>query len=137
MKALPLLAALASALLFTPAPILAESKLDEEMGVLKDAMRGLGRLGEDFAKGEKLAQDAIASIEKSKSMVPKVVKEIKDEAERKAQMDEYVKQMDALAEGFKKAEAACKAKDAAKLKEAIDALNAMKKKGHEQFTEEE
>jgi hypothetical protein len=105
--------------------------------VLKDAMRGLGRLGEDFAKGEKLAKDAIASIEKSKTMVPKVVKEIKDEAERKTQMEEYVKQMDALAEGFKKAEAACQAKDAAKLKEAIEALNAMKKKGHEQFTDEE
>ena len=137
MKAFTLLAALAATLLFTPATVRAESKLDEEMGVLKDAMRGLGRLGEDFAKGEKLAKDAIASIEKSKTMVPKVVKEIKDEAERKAQMDEYVKQMDALAEGFKKAEAACQAKDAAKLKEAIEALNAMKKKGHEQFTDEE
>ena len=137
MKALALLAALATTLLFTPAPVRADSELDKEMKVLKDVMRGLSRLGEDFAKGEKLAKEAIASIEKSKSMVPKLVGDIKDEAERKTQQEEYVKQMEALAEGFGKVEAACQAKDAAKLKEALDALGAMKKKGHEQFTDEE
>lgn len=137
MKALTLLAALAATLILTPAPVRAESQLDKEMKVLKETMKGLSRLGDDFGKGEKLAQDAIASIEKSKTMVPKVVKEIKDEAEKKTQLEEYVKQMEALAAGFGQAEAACQAKDAVKLKEALDALGAMKKKGHEKFTEED
>ena len=115
----------------------AGSDLEKEMKVLKKVTRDLGRLEGDFAKGQELAKQAIEASKKSREMVPEKVADMKDELAKTAATEEYKKQMDALIEAYAVVEKACMDKDEAKLKESLDALDALKKKGHQQFTDEE
>lgn len=107
------------------------------MKVLKKTTRELGQLEGDFAKGEALAKEATEAVNKAKEIVPEVIEKIPDAAAKAAAIQEYKSQMEALAGGYVAVGKACADKDEAKLKEALDALYAMKKKGHEKFTEED
>ena len=130
------LAAMAMFALATPFAH-AGGPLETEMKTLKKVTKELSRLDGQFEKGVDLAKQATDAIAKSRERVPAVVEEIKDEAEKKAALEEYKKEMDGLSKGYEAVAQACKDKDAAKLKEALDALDGMKKKGHEKFTKEE
>ncbi len=137
MKPSTIFACALAALILTVSPASAGTDLAKEMKVLKKVTKDLGRLEGDFAKGQKLAKEAIEAVNKSKDLVPEVVGKITDEKAKAAAIEDYKKQMTALAEGYAAVEKACAEKDEAKLKEALDGLDAMKKKGHEKFTEEE
>jgi exonuclease VII small subunit len=130
------LAAMAMFALATPFA-LAGGPLETEMKTLKKVTKELAKLDGQYEKGADLVKQASDAIAKSRDRVPAVVGEIKDEAAQKAALEDYKKQMDALAKGYEAVGQACKDKDAAKLKEALEALDAMKKKGHEKFTKED
>lgn len=130
------LAALAMLTLAIPAAT-AGGSLESEMKTLKKVTKELSKLDGQYEKGIDLAKQATDAIAKSRERVPPVVEEIKDEAGKNAAIEDYKKQMDALAKGYEAVGQACKDKDAAKLKEALDALDGMKKKGHEKFTKDD
>jgi hypothetical protein len=132
-----LVAVLAVVAIALAAPAVHASALEKEMEVIGKATKGLKRLDGDFAKGEKLAAEALEAAKKSKELVPTMVEKMPDGAEKTAAIEAYKKQMDALIAGFEAVARACKDKDAAKFQEAFEALGPMKKEGHTQFMEED
>lgn len=130
---------LSAALVFLSiaAPVAISSPLEKQMEVIGKATKGLKKIEGDFAKGEKLAVEALEAAKKSRDIIPTLVKDMKDEAAKAAATEDYKKQMDALIKGFEDLRDACIAKDSAKFQETFMALGEMKKKGHDAFMEEE
>jgi hypothetical protein len=113
-----------------------DTPLAKEMEVIDDAYKALRRT-EDAAEGAKLAREAQAGVLKAITMTPDFVAAGGHPGGKERAMAEYKKQMAQLFVVFCDVEAAFLEKDMAKVQELVKALKDSKKKGHDEFMEED
>ena len=113
-----------------------DTPLAKEMEVIDDAYKALRRT-EDAAEGAKLAREAQAGVLKAITMTPDFVASGGHPGGKERAMAEYKKQMAQLFVVFCDVEAAFLEKDMAKVQELVKALKDSKKKGHDEFMEED
>ncbi|MFC7337709.1 cytochrome b562 [Haloferula chungangensis] len=113
-----------------------DSPVAKEMEVIDDAYKALRRT-DDAAEGAKLARAAQAGVLKAITMTPEFIEAGGHAAGKEAGTVEYKKQMAQLFIIFCDVEAAFLAKDFDKVQELVGALKDSKKKGHEEFMEDE
>lgn len=120
-----------------PAPAQADdTPLAEQMDVLNDAYKALRRT-DDAAEGAKLAREAQAAMVKAFAMTPAFVEKGGHADGKEKAMAVYRKQIAELLVVLCDIEAAFVAEDLDKVKELIDPLRESKKKGHDEFMEDE
>ncbi len=113
-----------------------DTPLAEQMEVIDDAYKALRRT-EDAADGAKLAREAQAGVLKAITMTPDFVAAGGHPGGKERAMAEYKKQMAQLFVVFCDVEAAFLENDMAKVQELVKALKDSKKKGHDEFMEED
>ena len=113
-----------------------DSPLAKEMETVDDAFKGFRR-ETDPAKGAKAAREAQDGVLKAIPLVPAMIEKMPaGEAKDKA-MAGYRAQMGQLFVTFCEVEAAFIAKDLDAVAKLVDSVKASKKKGHDEFIEEE
>lgn len=120
------------------APLHAEedTPLGKQMEEVDDAYKALRRT-EDAEEGAKLARTAQDGVLKAITMTPGFIEEGNHPGGKEKAMASYRKQMGQLFVTFCEVEEAFLAKDFDKVQELIKPLKASKKKGHNEFMEEE
>ena len=113
-----------------------DSPLAKEMEVINDAYKSLRRT-KDAAEGVKLAREAQAGVLKAVTMTPEFVEAGGHPDGKEKAMVSFKKQMAQLFITFCDIEAAFLAEDLDKVKELITPLKDSKKKGHNEFMEED
>lgn len=126
-----------AALCLMPVPARADdSPLAKQMEALDDAYKAFRR-ETDPVKGAKAAREAQDSVLKAIPMAPEMVEKIPaGEAKDKA-LASYRLQMGKVFVALCEVEAAFVAKDLAKVSELVTTLKGQKKKGHDEFIDEE
>ena len=138
MKKLIFPALLLASALMLPTPVRAEddTPLAKEMEKVDDAFKGFRR-ETDPVKGAKAAREAQDSVLKTVALVPALIEKMPaGEAKEKA-IVAYRTQIGQLFVTFCEIEAAFVAKDLPGVAKLVDALKSAKKKGHDEFMEEE
>ena len=138
MKKLIFPALLLASALMLPTPIRAEedSPLAKEMEKVDDAFKGFRR-ETDPVKGAKAAREAQEGVLKALPLIPALIEKMPaGEAKEKA-IVAYRTQMGQLFVTFCEVEAAFVAKDLPAVTKLVDSLKSAKKKGHDEFMEEE
>ena len=113
-----------------------DSPMAKEMEVIDDAYKALRRT-DDAAEGAKLAREAQAGVLKAITMVPEFVEAGGHPGGKEKGMVAYKKQMAQLYIIFCDVEDAFLDKNMDKVQELVTALKDSKKKGHEEFMEDE
>lgn len=113
-----------------------DSPMAKEMEVIDDAYKALRRT-DDAAEGVKLAQEAQGGVLKAITMTPEFIEAGGHPDGKEKAMVAYKKQMAQLYIIFCDIEAAFLAKDMDKVQELIQPLKDSKKKGHNEFMEDE
>jgi hypothetical protein len=126
-----------AALCLMPVPARADdSPLAKQMEALDDAYKAFRR-ETDPVKGAKAAREAQDSVLKAIPMAPEMVEKMPaGEAKDKA-LASYRLQMGKVFVALCEVEAAFVAKDLAKVTELVTTLKGQKKKGHDEFIDEE
>ncbi|MCH7227821.1 cytochrome b562 [Haloferula sp. A504] len=120
-----------------PAPAQADdTPLAEQMEILNDAYKAMRRT-DDAAEGAKLAREAQAAVAKAFSMTPEFVEKGGHPAGKEKAMASYRMQTAQLLVVLCEIETAFLAEDLDKVKELITPLRESKKKGHDEFMEDE
>jgi len=140
MKKLIFPALLLASALMLPTPVRAQDKEDtplaKEMEKVDEAFKGFRR-ETDPIKGAKAAREAQEGVLKALAFTPALIEKMPaGEAKEKAILA-YRTQMGELFVTFCKVEAAFVAKDIPGVTKLVDDLKAAKKKGHDEFMEEE
>ncbi|MEP4076237.1 cytochrome b562 [Haloferula sp.] len=113
-----------------------DTPLAEQMEVLDDAYKAMRRT-EDAKEGVKLAQEAQVAVLKATMMTPDFVEAGGHPDGKEKAMVEYKKQMGQLFLVLCEMEAAFLAGDLEKVQELVQPLKDSKKKGHNEFMEDE
>ena len=113
-----------------------ETALGKQMEAMNDAYKAMRR-EEDPAKGAALAREAQDAMVKAIVEVPELVKAMPDGPDKAKASAEYRKMMGGLIATLADMEIAFLSNDLAKVKEIVESMRDMKKKGHKQFMEEE
>jgi hypothetical protein len=113
-----------------------DTPLAEQMEIVNDSYKALRRV-KDAAEGVKLAREGQAAVLKSITMTPEFVEAGGHPDGKEKAMVAYKKQMAALYITFCDAESACLDGDLEKIQELVQAFKDSKKKGHNEFMEED
>lgn len=113
-----------------------DTPLAEEMDKVNDAFKSLRRT-DDMAEGAKLAREAQIALAKSIEFTPQFVEKGGHEAGKEKAMVAYRKQVAQAIIIFCDLEEAFLVGDKDKVAELIDAVKDSKKKGHDEFIEED
>ncbi|MEK7949569.1 hypothetical protein [Luteolibacter soli] len=142
MKKLIFPALLLASTLMLPTPARAQDKekddtpLAKEMGKVDEAFKGFRR-ETDPVKGAKAAREAQDALLKTLAFTPALIEKMPaGEAKEKA-LVAYRTQIGQLFVTFCEVEAAFVAKDLPGVAKLVDAVKAAKKKGHDEFMEDE
>jgi hypothetical protein len=138
MKKLIFPALLLASALMLPTPVRAEedTPLAKEMEKVDEAFKGFRR-ETDPVKGAKAAREAQEAVLKALPLIPAMIEKMPaGEAKEKAIVG-YRTQMGQLFVTFCEVEAAFVAKDTAAVTKLVESVKGAKKKGHDQFMEEE
>lgn len=121
-----------------PAPAQADddTPLAEQMEILNDAYKALRRT-DDAAEGVKLAREAQVAVVKAFAMTPEFVEKGGHPEGKEKAMAAYRMQTAQLLVVLCEIETAFLAEDFDKVKELIDPLRDSKKKGHDEFMEDD
>jgi ABC-type transport system substrate-binding protein len=126
-----------AALCLMPVPARADdSPLAKQMETLDDAYKAFRR-ETDPVKGAKAAREAQESVLKAIPMVPAMVEKMPAGEPKDKALASYRLQMGKLFVALCEVEAAFVAKDLPKVAELVTTLKGQKKKGHDEFIEEE
>ncbi|GAA5482753.1 cytochrome b562 [Haloferula sargassicola] len=119
-----------------PAPAEEETPLGEQMEAFNDAYKAMRRV-DDSAEGAKLAREAQEAILKAFTMTPELVEKGGHPGSKEAAMASYRTQIARVLVTMCEIEAAFVADDKDKVKELVGSLRDAKKKGHDEFMEDE
>lgn len=136
MKTKLILCGLAAALMFVQPSMADDTPLAEQMDAMNDAYKAMRR-ETDPAKGAELARKAQDAIVKAITETPEMVKDMPDGPDKTKASAEFRKMMGGLIATLADMELAFLNNDMAKVKEIVEAMRDMKKKGHDKFMEEE
>ena len=118
-------------------PCLADdTPLGKQMDAMNDAYKAMRR-ETDPAKGAALAREAQDAMVKGIVELPAMVKDMPEGSDKAKASAEYRKMMGSLISTLADMELAFLNNDTAKVKEIVEAMRDMKKKGHDKFIEEE
>ena len=131
-----ILCGLAATLMFVQPSMADDTPLGEQMEAMNDAYKAMRR-ETDPAKGAALAKTAQDAMVKGIVELPEMVKGMPDGPDKAKASAEYRKMMGSLISTLADMELAFLNKDMAKVKEIVESMRDMKKKGHEKFIEEE
>ncbi len=121
----------------TPTPVRADdTPLAEQMEILNDAYKAFRRT-DDAAEGAKLAREAQAAVVKAFAMTPEFVEKGGHPGGKEKAMAGYRKMTAQLLVTLCEVEEAFLAEDFDKVKELVTPIRDSKKKGHDEFMEEE
>jgi hypothetical protein len=137
MKMKLILCGFAASLMFVQ-PTMAEddTPLAKQMDAMNDAYKAMRR-ETDPAKGAALAKEAQDAMVKAITETPELVKAMPDGPDKAKASAEYRKMMGSLISTLASMELAFLDNDMAKVKEIVESMRDMKKKGHDKFMEEE
>ncbi|WP_193212087.1 cytochrome b562 [Luteolibacter marinus] len=121
-----------------PTPVRADddSPLAKQMESLDDAYKGFRR-EKDPAKGAALAREAQDAVLKAVPMVPGLIESMPDGEDKAKAIAAYRTQMGQLFVALCEVESAFVAKDLDKVAELVNTLKSQKKKGHDEFMEDD
>lgn len=120
-----------------PAPLRADdTPMAEQMEILNDSYKAIRRT-EDAAEGAKLAREAQMAVAKAFAMTPQFVEKGGHPAGKEKAMASYRKQIAQLLVTLCEVEEAFLAGEMDKVQELIAPLRESKKKGHDEFMEDE
>jgi uncharacterized protein YyaL (SSP411 family) len=136
MKIKLILCGFAAALMFVQPSMADDTPLAEQMDAMNDAYKAMRR-ETDPAKGAELARTAQDAMVKAIVETPEMLKAMPDGPEKAKASAEYRKMMGGLIATLADMEIAFLNNDMAKVKEIVEAMRDMKKKGHEKFIEED
>ena len=136
MKMKLILCGFAAALMFVQPSMADDTPLAEQMDVMNDAYKAMRR-ETDPAKGAALARTAQDAMVKAIIETPEMVVGMPDGPEKAKASAEYRKMMGGLIATLADMELAFLNNDMAKVKEIVEAMREVKKKGHDKFMEED
>ncbi|MBC7980561.1 MAG: hypothetical protein H7Y36_08370 [Armatimonadetes bacterium] len=113
-----------------------DSPLAEQMDVMNDAYKAIRR-EKDPAKGAALAREAQDAMVKAITETPELVKAMADGPEKAKASAGYRKMMGQLIATLADMELAFLDNNLEKVQEIVTSMREMKKKGHDQFMEED
>lgn len=113
-----------------------DTPLAKQMEAMNDAYKAMRR-ETDTAKGASLAREAQDAMVKAIAEVPDLVKAMPDGPEKAKASAEFRKMMGSLISTLAGMELAFLDGDLDKVKEIVESMRDMKKKGHDKFMEEE
>lgn len=120
-----------------PTPVRADdTPMAKQMEALDDAYKGFRR-EKDPAKGAAMAREAQDAVLKAIPMTPALLEEMPDGEAKAAAVASFRIQMGQLFVSLCQVEAAFVAKDLDKVTELVTELKSQKKKGHDEFMEDE
>jgi soluble cytochrome b562 len=137
MKMKLILCGLAASLMFIQ-PTMADedTPLAKQMDAMNDAYKAMRR-ETDPAKGAALAKEAQDAMVKAITETPELVKAMPDGPDKAKASAEYRKMMGSLISTLADMELAFLDGNLDKVKEIVDTMREMKKKGHDKFMEDE
>jgi hypothetical protein len=113
-----------------------ETPLGEEMGGISDSLKGLRR-AEGWEAKVKLAREAQDNCLNALQYLPKTFEAIKDEKEKAKAQADFKRLIGTAYAALCQLEAAFLAEDEAAVGVAMDAIKAIKKEGHDKYTEDD
>lgn len=136
MKTKLILCGFAAALMFVQPSMADDTPLAEQMDAMNDAYKAMRR-ETDPAKGAELARKAQDAMVKAIVETPKMLKGMPEGPEKAKASAEFRKMMGGLIATLADMELAFLNNDLEKVKEIVEAMRDMKKKGHDKFMEED
>jgi hypothetical protein len=136
MKMKLILCGFAAALMFVQPSMADDTPLAEQMDAMNDAYKAMRR-ETDPVKGAALARTAQDAMVKAIVETPEMVVGMPDGPEKAKASAEYRKMMGGLIATLADMELAFLNNDMAKVKEIVEAMREVKKKGHDKFMEED